>query len=94
VEERSPIADELKQIRQSLLDSLGVADAFLRKLRGAIPMDTAVAPKEPNESLVTIVADIKRQTRTLSEVLAMHHDIIGNVGDMNAPGRAMGVGRG
>jgi nitrogen regulatory protein PII-like uncharacterized protein len=98
VEERASVAEELKLIRQSLSQSISVADHFLRKLRGPIPTDTtAASQKEPSESLVTIVSDIKRQAHVLEEMLAANHEILGNIGTENAPpmlqGRAVG-GRG
>jgi len=96
VEERASVVDELKQIRQSLAQSLSVADNFLRKLRGPVPMDSSSSPKETSESLTSIVADIKRQSNMLGEMLATHRDILGDIGENASPalaGRAVG-GRG
>jgi hypothetical protein len=85
MQERGTLVDELREIRSNLAEAIGVAEQTHRKLVGPMPKDTASMPKEPSESVVTIVGDIRRQTLQLREVLQMHHNVLGEVGDINAP---------
>ena len=69
---------QLRDVRGNLIEAVRLADNFEYKLIGPRPAEgLAGAPKQPAESVATLLSDVNSLSLRLAKILTHQHEIVG-----------------
>lgn len=75
--ENTALIESVCEIRTTLRSTLREANGLSMKLRGPQPGDGPVEPKRTEESVASVINDIRNLSGTLEKIIADQHSILG-----------------